>query len=112
MKKLDKPLALIMGCLAVGVVVTGTPSLAGEFAEKHPRRAEVLNRDNNLKNQTNRDEGHLGGHHGQLRHEEHAIKKQEQADAAAHGGHITRGEQHQINKEENHVEHQIQRDHH
>jgi hypothetical protein len=37
----------------------------------------------------------------QLHREDHAIRGQERADAAAHGGHITKPEQRQLDREEN-----------
>jgi hypothetical protein len=82
----------------------------GGFAANHPRRAEVLGRDNHINNRINNDRGQLGGHYGQLKSEDRAIRQQEQADARFNGGHITKGEQNQLNHEENHVNNQIRRD--
>jgi hypothetical protein len=73
----------------------------GSFAQNHPRRAEVLGRDNNLNNQLTADKGNLDGHYGQLSREDSAI---------FNGGYITKGEQNQLNREENHVQNQINRD--
>ena len=82
----------------------------GDFAENHPRRAEVLHRDHALNREVQADKGDLSGHYGQLRREDRAIRHQEQSDARANGGYITAREQAQLNREENHVQRQINRD--
>ena len=98
--------------LAFGLIAASTaPSFAGTFAQNHPRRAEVLHRDNRTQNRINRDAGHLGGHYNQLSREDRSIRHQEQRDARNNGGHITKGEQRQLNHEENHLNNQISRDH-
>jgi hypothetical protein len=89
---------------------TGRNGGGGSFAQNHPRRAEVLGRDNNLNNQLASDRGDLGGHYGQLSREDQAIRQQEQSDARYNGGYITQGEQAQLNHEENRVQNQINRD--
>ena len=93
-----------------GVVPTGGFPGGGNFAQNHPRRAEVLGRDANLNNQVQADRGDLSGHYNQLNREDSAIRRQEQADARFNGGYITPGEQKQLNREENHVQNQINRD--
>ena len=97
---------------ALGLLLTACslPSFAGNFWHNHPRRAEVLRRDNNINREINHDRGDLGGHYGQLKAEDRAIRWQEQRDARMDGGHITRGEQRQLNREENHLQNQIRRD--
>jgi hypothetical protein len=98
--------------LALGLIVaSNAPSYAGTFAQKHPRRAQVLHRDNREQARINADKGHLGGRYSQLSKEDNHIRRQEQREAAPNGGHITRGEQHQLNREENHLNNQIRRDH-
>ena len=82
----------------------------GSFAQKHPRRAEVLGRDNRINGRLNRDYGKLGGHYGQLKQEDKSIKQQEQADAKANGGYITKSQKQQLNSEENSVNQQIKQD--
>ena len=81
-----------------------------EFRENHPRRAEVLRRDNGLNRQINEDKGDLNGHYGQLKHEDNSIRRQEQNDARENGGHITKQEQGQLNHEENGLQRQVNRD--
>jgi hypothetical protein len=97
---------LSLGCLLCSI----TPSKAETFAQRHPRRAEVLRRDARLNNTINRDFGHLNGHYGQLKREDSAIRQQEQAEARFNGGHITKPEQRQLNQEENGVRNQINAD--
>lgn len=100
--------------LALGLMLTASilPSFAGNFCQNHPRRAQVLRRDNNINREINRERGDLGGHYGQLKAEDRAIRKQEQRDAKLNDGHITRGEQNRLNREENHLNNQIRRDDH
>lgn len=86
------------------------PSFAGYWGQQHPRRAEVLGRDNRINNRINNDRGNLGGHYGQLKNEDRAIRQQEQADARMNGGYLTKGEDRQLNREENQVNRQIRRD--
>lgn len=98
--------------LALGLMITASilPSFARNFCQNHPRRAEVLRRDNNINREINRERGDLGGHYGQLKSEDRAIRKQEQRDARMNGGHITAAEQQQLNREENRLNNQIRRD--
>ena len=100
----------VLATLATLVTVSNAPANAGEFAEHHPRRAEVLRRDRRLNHRINNNKGNLGGHYGQLKAEDNAIHQQERADKNANGGHITRAEKHQLNKEENALRHQIRTD--
>jgi len=84
-----------------------------QWKKKHPRRAEVNKRDRNLRNKTENAEknGKITDQQAQkLEGEETAIHNQEKADAAANGGHITKGEQRDLNREENGVNRQLRRD--
>jgi hypothetical protein len=100
-----------VSAIAVCMLISSAlPSYAGRFANRHPRRAQVLGRDNNLNNRINANKGNLGGHYGQLKSEDNSIHRQEQRDARQNGGHITKGEQNQLNREENHVNNQIKND--
>lgn len=104
--------AVLFSTLALGLVAStlDCPSWAGRFAQNHPRRAEVLRRDNSLGGQLNSDRGHLGGHYNQLAREDQGIHNQEQRDALINGGYITPGQQAQLNREENHMQGQMNRD--
>jgi hypothetical protein len=97
-----------LAVLSLGMIATTvTPSFAGTFAQNHPRRAEVLRRDNRLNNKINADKGYLGGHYAQLEREDAGIRRQEQRDARINGGYITQGQQRQLNREENNLNRQI-----
>jgi len=85
---------------AILLTTSNCPSYA-DFAQKHPRRAEVLRRDNNINRRINRDYGHLGGNYGHLERQDYQVRAQEQADARRNGGYITKGQQGQLNREEN-----------
>lgn len=105
---------LRMAIVAAAFVVGGT-SFAGDWKEDHPRRAEVNSR---LNNQNRRiDEGVENGsltkrQAGQLHREDRAIRAEERAIASEHGGHITKGEQRMLNRQENRVSHQIHKEKH
>jgi len=86
--------------LATLLVATSCPSFAN-FAQKHPRRAEVLRRDNNINRRINSAYGHLGGQYGHLERQDWQVRQQEQADARRNGGYITKPQQGQLNREEN-----------
>ena len=103
--------SLIRTSFVVGLLITSTaPSWAGKFAQEHPKRAQVLHRDNQLQKQANNDKGHLEGHYGQITREDQSIRRQEQNDARINGGYITKGQQNHLNQEENGVQRQIDRD--
>lgn len=95
-------------------LVTSGSSFAG-WKDNHPRRAEVNSR---LKNQDRRiNQGVKSGKLSrsqahQLHAEDHAIRQEERAMAAEHGGHITRGEQRQLNQQENQASRQIYNEKH
>jgi hypothetical protein len=81
----------------------------------HPRINEVNGRLDNQNRRINRGINHgqlNGAEAGQLHSEDESIHSQEMQDAAANGGHLTKSEQHQFNKEENGVSKQIYDDRH
>jgi hypothetical protein len=111
MNALIKNNAVLPAALIVAVMLaTSQPSYAGQFRQNHPRRAEVLHRDNNINNRINQDRGQLGGHYGQLERQDQSIGRQEQRDARINGGYITPGQQAHLNSEENHVNREINHD--
>jgi hypothetical protein len=89
--------------MAIALVTTSL-ARAEDFKEKHPRRAEVNQR---IKNQNKRiAEGVKSGkltpaQAKELRGQEKGIKAQERAEVKANGGHLTKGEQKQLNSELN-----------
>jgi hypothetical protein len=102
--------------VAVAMMVMCGSSFAGEkWKEDHPRRAQVNSR---LDNQNRRiKEGVQSGklsrkQANQLHAEDHAIRQEERAMAAQHGGHITKSEQRELNHQENQVSRQIYEEKH
>jgi hypothetical protein len=99
----------VAAVVAATFLVAGVAQ-AGDWRADHPRRAQVNNR---LNRQNRRiDEGVKSGRlsHGQakqLHEEDHAMRQQERSEAAEHGGHITKREQRQLNREENGSSRQI-----
>jgi predicted nucleic acid-binding Zn-ribbon protein len=91
----------------------GHPEDTKNFEKNHGRRTEVLKRTDNQNNQVNKaltDKKMTYQQGSQIKKEDQSIRRQEQADAKANGGHITKDEQNHLNKEENHVEGQIKAD--
>ncbi len=76
----------------------------GQWKADHPRRAEVNQR---LHNQNARihegvESGSLSKREAHRLHaNDRAIRQEERAMAAQHGGHLTKDEQNQLNREEN-----------
>jgi hypothetical protein len=102
----------VFGLLTIALIsISASPSEAkGSFKANHPRRAQVLGRNEKTNSRLNGDKGSLGGHYNQLKGENKSIHQQERQDAHANDGHITKGEQHQLNKEHNQLNQQIRKD--
>jgi hypothetical protein len=83
---------------------------ANNFDKEHPRRAEVIHRDNHLEHRIAGDRHNLGRNFDRLRNDADSIRKQEQADAKKNGGYITKGEQKQLNREENGLKKEVAMD--
>ena len=106
MFKISAPKAAALAAVAISLIST-LPSFAWS---NHPRRAEVIGRDNHINREISNDRGNLSGHYGQLKNEDRSIRRQEQRDFNRNGGYLTRGQQIHLNREENHVQRQINRD--
>ena len=81
-----------------------TGAKGSKFAKQHPRRNHTNKRENKQNARINKGEknGSLTKAQGnQLKANDHAIKQQEHADVKANGGHLTKGEEKQINQEQN-----------
>ncbi len=99
--------------LVVLTVATGLNAAARADQSQQPRRAEVIHRLNNEDNRIRdgRRDGQLSTRQARhLRREDRAIRSEERADATLNGGHITKGEQRQLNQQENDLSRQIHRD--
>lgn len=99
------PIRHLLGLTLIGASLAGaTVADAQTWAQRHPRRVEVNGR---LAHQNARINAGLRDHQlthreaHQLRTDDHSIRAEERADASVNGGHLTRGEQRQINVQEN-----------
>jgi Skp family chaperone for outer membrane proteins len=102
--KRDIAIAIIGLAFVMGAADTASA------ATTHPRRAEVNHRLNAENARINRNlaKGSITpAEAAQLHSEVRGIRAQERLDAAQHGGHITKAEQHQLNQEENAVSREI-----
>ncbi len=101
--------------LLVAAALMSSPAYADPWAANHPRRAEVNER---LANQNARinagvRDGQLSRRQAaQLHREDRTIRSEERAMAAANGGHITRGEQRVLDRQENQTSRQIYAERH
>ena len=93
---------------AVGLAIAfGSATAASantNWEQNHPRRTEVMGRvhEQNLRITKERREGELTRHQAMaMRGHDRMVLRQEQRDAHFHGGAITKGEQHHLNKELN-----------
>lgn len=85
----------------------------GVYDPGHPRVNEVDGRAERANDAIKNGEqnGTLTPHQaGHLARDERAITQQEQRDMAKNGGHLTQGEQKRLNRAQNVVNHQIQKD--
>jgi hypothetical protein len=92
--------------LMMGVSSFAEPNINGK---EHPRRKEVVKRAEKEKDKNNAaavDSKITDAQAKKLDRQDNRIVKQEQADAAKNGGHITKKEQRQLNREESHVNHE------
>ncbi len=102
--------------VAVAVATVSLAGIAGtaladtQWQKDHPRREEVNNR---LANQNGRihnevKEGEMSrAQAAKLHREDHHIRREERLMAKQNGGHITKGEQKVLNRQENQVSKQI-----
>jgi hypothetical protein len=106
-----------IGALALasmlGVALVPSVARAGEFAEKHPRRAEVNRREHHQQDRiaNGMKSGKLNASEAaNLEGQEANLKAQEKAEVKQNGGYLTKGEQQQLNHEENGISRQIHQD--
>jgi hypothetical protein len=109
-------IALCATTVMVGALVVSAPSASAYwFSRHHPRRAEVNHREWHQQGRINQ-----GIHNGslspqearQLESQERALRQQEHADVRANGGYLTRGQQRQLNQEQDTLSHEIYQDKH
>jgi len=90
--------------------LTGTASAETTWQKNHPRRTEVNHRLDNQNNRIHQDvkNGTLTkSQAATLHHEDHQVRQEERDMASQNGGHITKSEQHVLNKQENAISNQI-----
>ena len=80
------------------------------FAQNHPRRAQVLSQDQGLNSTISQDKGNLGGNYGNLERSDRSIARQEQRDARMNGGYITQGQQQQLDNREANLQNRLNKD--
>lgn len=94
----------------MGLVLAGGAASAASAAPLHPRRAEVNARETHQVHRIReaRMEGKISPRKAwRLEKADYRVRMQEHRMAMRHDGHITRGEQHRLNREENHIGHRI-----
>ena len=101
---------LALTSLTVSTVGPAMARGGGGGRSFHPRRSEVMHRSGNINRRLSRDQGHLGGHYGQLSREDRGIRRETRHDMRQNGGYLTKGEQQHINGQENQMNHQIASD--
>lgn len=112
MSKFARLIAIFTLLGAVGAVASPAFAAEGQWAKDHPRRAEVNHRLDNQSRRIHRDvrKGELThAQAAQLHHQDRQIRHEERAMARQNGGHLTRAEQHVLNRQENAVSHEIPR---
>jgi hypothetical protein len=103
------------GLMSVGAAVAQNDPGAGQYDPGHPRVNQVDQREVNQQERIGQGvkSGSLtAGEAEHLEKNEARIQQQKQADMAAHGGHLTKSEQNQLNREQNAQSRQIYKDKH
>lgn len=102
-----------MLCLTAAALLLSaswTAANAGDWQQNHPRRAQVNGR---LANQNRRIHADVRngtltrGQAHALHQDDHAIRREERGMAHQNGSHITKAEQHSLNRQENAVSRSI-----
>ena len=96
--------------LTMAVGAAGAASAETPWQYHHPRRVEVNHRLSNLNHsiREERRDGEISGWQAHRLHARvHMIRSQERYFARRDGGHLTRFEQHRLNREENGVRHHV-----
>lgn len=107
-----KAFRVAVASLGLAMIAMSGASADTRWERHHPRRDEVVDRLHNqdLRIQDERREGELTARQAHYLHrEDRAIFRQEQREARINGGYLTKGQQRQLNREENGVSGQIGR---
>ena len=109
---LRKILFVAVSAASIALATGASASVETNWERHHPRREQVIDRLHNqdLRIRDERMEGGLTAMQARHIHrEDRAMFRQEQRFARMNGGHITKAEQHKLNREENRVSNQIGR---
>jgi hypothetical protein len=102
---------LLFSALLIAFLGIANVSLAQDgFAKNHPRRAEVNQRLKNQDHRINRKmrTGDISRRQAsRMHHRNQRVRQEERRMAYKHGGHISRGEQYRLNRQENRMNHRI-----
>ena len=104
--------SVVSALLLLSFCASAVAFAEGRFERNHPRRAEVLGRDRNLRQVIRSDRGNLHGQYGNLMAQDRRIQRQERRDARMNGGRLTGQEDRRLNREENRLHREIRRDQH
>jgi len=110
MKKTIKSLFLVVAAGSLALAVAAHADENSPVDPGHPRVTEVQERQQNQQDRIANGikNGSLTPKEAtNLEKREGRIEKQKQADMAAHNGHLTKGEQRQLNREQNKASHKI-----
>jgi len=103
----------VAACASILVFgAAGSAFAENDWELSHPRRDQINDRLENQNHRINQEyrEGELSRRQAHFLHrEDHHIRQEERRMAARDGGHITRYDQWRLNRQENHVSHQIGR---
>ncbi len=111
MRALLKPVAFVISFAVVGSAVS-TAFAETQWERNHPRRDQVNDRLANQNRRINHElkEGEITRQQAnQLHREDRTIRREERTMAKFNDGHITKGEQRVLNRQENAVSSQIGR---
>jgi len=92
--------------LAAAGGIAGGASAETRWDHDHPRQHEVFKRDVRQRREiiADRRDGELSrGHAARLLHADRRVVHEDRILARANGGHITRGQQHALNRQENNI---------
>ena len=112
MTKLSTFLMAGVTALVLGAGVSASAFADTPWQQNHPRREQVNDRLARQDHRINHEyrEGEISrGQARQLHREDHQVRGEERRMASRNGGHITRGEQVALNRQENHISRQIGR---
>jgi hypothetical protein len=104
---------LIVTAMTAGAFGAATARAESQWAKDHPRQEQVKKRDRHLENKTQNaaKDGKITQAQAQnLEKKEAAINQQRKDEATVNGGYITKGEQKQLNHEENQVNRDLKHD--